>query len=149
MTNQPEAPAYADRFHEDLCAASGRVHDARRLVAWLFLLLRDHTPTTTVSTALFEMQGGAWITSERKYTQETLDRANRLCDAPTDTLREFLQRIRFVLSDDVWMHLDGMTPLRDDVDTTFSNGWLASFCIYVTEQLNKDVPQVEAQAAQG
>lgn len=150
MTTQPtEPPPYADTYHTELCEASGRVHDPRRLVAWLFLLMRDHAPTSVVNTALFEMQDGAWTKGERKYTPETVDRANRLCDKPTDTLREFLQRIRFALTDEVWMRLDGLTPLRDDVDTTFSNGWMARFCIYVTEQLNKDVPQDQEQAAQG
>jgi hypothetical protein len=140
---------YADKFHAELCAASGNVHDARRLVAWLFLFVRDHAPTSVVGTALMEMAAGEWVNGKREYTQETRDRANRLSDSPTDTLREFLQRIRFAVTDDVWQTLDGMTPLRDDIETTFSNGWIARYCIYITEQLNKDVPKQVEEPAQG
>lgn len=139
--------AFSDEFNRRLHEASGSVHDNRRIVTWLYLFIRDHVSTHVVGTALFEMSTSEWARGKREYTQETLDRANRLVDAPTDTLREFLQRIRWAVTDDVWMRLDGQVPLRDDTEVSFSNGWLASYCKYVIEITRHDVQQDQPNAS--
>lgn len=131
---------YGDKIQREMLTASGQVSDSRRLVAFIYMMLLDQTPCRSVSVTLSEMmQAGAW-SKDTVFTfqPETVDRANRLCDAPKDPLREFLQRLRYVLSEDVWMTLDGQVPLRDDIETIFSNGWVASYAKWVADMLNLD-----------
>lgn len=138
MTEASTPPAREPTFEEivgpkraRLARASGMVHDHRRLVCFFYLLLRDHAPCGVAGNAFDDaFQDGAVLT----WPQEVMDRAARLQDSPTTKLRELLRCLGPTLTPEMWSAIEARLPLRDDITTTFSNGWLARYAIWLADE---------------
>ena len=128
------SPARAALFE-----ASGRVVDPRRLVVVIYLLIRDCLPLVTVDRALDAARVESWTECASHLDADTIqsvrDRASRVHDAPGSRLYVFMYRLH--LTHDVWRMLDSTLPLRDDVQTHFSNGWLAQYAQHVVNALTE------------
>lgn len=134
--NEPTIEEVVGEFHAKVCRASGGVHDLRRLVQFLYLLMRDHVPCGMVGQVMLENNAATFTTDDPpKWEQVVIDRAARLHDAPTNRLRDFVHRARPLLSDAVWNDIDGKLSLRDDVDSTLTNGWLGLYAQWLAEEL--------------
>ena len=114
-----------------LFEASGEVTDLRRLVAFVYLTLRDEFPVTRVAEAV-----RASATVHDPLFQVARDRAFRLHDKPCRRLRSFLHLLgQSSLS---WDAYNRTLPLRDDVCTAFTNGWVALYARYVADILTSE-----------
>jgi hypothetical protein len=129
-----------------LTEASGTVSDHRRLVAFVYLLLRDNMPfgkmgeitrmritlTPENRSALF---GGFDAAVMWGYVE-------RLTDSTDEALRvTILEWVALVFrfsehADDIPALID-MLPEADDTETIFTNGWLTQYAQYVTDDLCK------------
>jgi len=114
-----------------LFEASGEVKDVRRLVAYLYLILRDEFAFGAVEDAARLSAVGADPASP-----VARDRAYRLHDKPSRRLRVFLHLLQ--QPDATWAAYDGTLPLRDDIITNFSNGWVARYAQHTADLLTRE-----------
>lgn len=145
MTDEQRAAGVSDPnsvhtpAQRELCDASGRVSDHRRLVAFIYLVLRD---SLTVG----------WM-GEIMLTLERLGDDHFLTAEPDPLFyEELLEGVVDVRTHRMltwfWLlgHVDGrhptwmapalqQLPAQDDTTTVFTNGWLANYAKYIVEQL--------------
>lgn len=158
MTNEakgvrPISEADLDRFPDvisrELFRASGEVEDRRRIVQFLFLLLRDHVPVGVLANAhtktfARDAQG------EQHKGFVTSPLASRLVDQPTVWHRMFLVDLGNALYDhfdddteDQEYVLDEVlkkTQPTDDTLVFLSNGFLARYCQFIADTLQNGLP---------
>lgn len=120
--------------------ASGTVSDKRRLVSFVYLLLRDNMPCGRMADI---MQLRTTITAAKRvhlYQGLALDKltgcAKSLTDGPVAPVRDWLALVyRQSPSEEQVPKLLAMLPAADDIETVFTNGWLARYAQYVAEEL--------------
>lgn len=124
-------------YNAKLCKASGEVHDQRRIVQFFYCFVRDHVPFGVVNTLLVEVLQRASVPADKdvKWDELVLDRSARLSDKPSFKLRHFLHLSRHQLPDPVWNDIEELLPLRDDIETIFTNGWAAAYAQWVVGEL--------------
>lgn len=137
-----------------LTKASGTVSDHRRLVAFVYLLLRDNMPCGVMAEI---MQMRTTLTGERRITLfGHLDAAamwayaERLTDSTDEGLRvtvlEWVALVfRFSEHPDRLPALFDLLPGADDTETIFTNGWVATYAQYIVDELCKP-PYANARA---
>lgn len=141
-------PAYfPDDESRALAKASGYVPSSLRLVAFLFLLTRDHVPVGVVANCHCRAMSGrmSWDEARDSLSRDdrTKDAPERLTDRPTVRLVLFLAELLDEMHgaynrDQTAAELQVLMrklPGADDVKTYFSNGWLARYAEYVATDL--------------
>lgn len=138
-SKEPTIEEMVGNYHARVAKESGLVTDKRRLVAFLYLLMRDHAPCGMVGNVLLELDGVAPYDSEKpiEWAQWVRDRSARLCDTPTERLRDFLARSLALAPEGVWLDIERNLPLADDIETTFTNGWLAQYARWIATELTR------------
>lgn len=131
---QEERVTWGSPESQALFEASGEVTDMRRLVAFVYLVLRDELPFSRVGEALKASE-----TAPEPLFQVAMDRAFRLHDKSCRRLRVFLFKLN--QSREQWNVYDGTLPLRDDICTSFSNGWIARYAQHVADTLTREEPE--------
>lgn len=112
---------------------SGHVSDQRRVVSFLYLLLRDHLPAERIETALHLADT---VSNVDALSQETRDRACWICNFPKSRVVAFVSLLEPAMQGR-WHEVQGRLPLRDDIETIFTNGWLALYAKDLAERLLK------------
>jgi len=127
-----------------LTKASGTVADHRRIVAFVYLLLRDNMPcgklseimarryslTPELRTALFGGFDAAVLWGCVARLTDSTDEALRV------TILEWVALVfRFSDDADALPALFALLPEADDTETVFTNGWLAQYAKYVADDL--------------
>lgn len=130
---------------------SGGASDARRLVQFLFLLMRDELPSTAIVEA--HQHANAYAhdlirlgDARMRVEQSTvIDSAcERLQEVPTPRLFLFIDHLVANYDrPDGWNRVSAVRrtlhriPQKDDVVCRFSNGWLARHAQYVVDDLER------------
>jgi len=121
-----------------LAQASGTVADRRRLVAFVYLLLRDNMTCgkfaevmalrTTITSSVFLYQGLDVGVLEGFADRLTSSSRAPVCDWLALVFRhsEHPERIPSLIE---------RLPADDDIETVFTNGWLAQYAQYTADEL--------------
>ena len=124
-----------------LTHASGTVTDHRRLVAFVYLLLRDNMPCGVMAEIMNSRMAIKNVRLvhlySKGYSVETMEeRASKLTSGPVAPVRDWLA-IVYLQTQDV-MRVTALIeriPDDDDTVTVFTNGWLARYAQYVADEL--------------
>ena len=120
-----------------LAEASGTVSDNRRLVAFVYLVLRDNMLAGTFAEVMRTYRTGVPPSMFRRaigYDKHAL----RLSDkVPLPVMREWITHLFHQSSNEKGLEdlLWNMVPAHDDTETVFTNGWLALYAKHVADEL--------------
>lgn len=129
-----------------LTKASGTVADHRRLVVFVYLLVRDNMPCGKLAeimrmrTTLSSARRGALLGDLDPAAMWSY--VERLTDSTDEGLRvtilEWVALVfRFSEHADRLPALFDLVPKADDTETVFTNGWVAKYAQYVADELCK------------
>lgn len=152
--HEPELEHFRDDVHRAMFKASGEVHESGRFEQFLYLLMRDHTNTGVVGEALlrtFYPSGVCtpeWARAYYRSNPEMFVPVDRLVSEPNDRHFTFLVQLctlcRHGESSNqmptVVSAVLKMTPGDDEIVCFISNGWLMSYCRFVTRCLRDGLP---------
>lgn len=147
MTDQERAAGHQgvkDTMHDDvraLCEASGSVADHRRLVAFIYLLVRDNMPFGLLGEVMCmwkRIDSVKRVFLYQGLDEDALDNnARRIApDDMLETVRDWLALVYRQSRNPT--HLPALIeqlPLSDDIETIFTNGWAAQYAKHVASQL--------------
>lgn len=154
----PALHSFGDVFHRALFDASGRIEDKRRIVQFLYILLRDELEAGVLGGVLLgtfaPKEGADEIWAEQQYRERPEDFFDPLRLVPYPTLRHTLFVVLLCregcLRDDgepsytlprAVTETLGKIPGADDVGALFSNGWTARYCQAVADWLQNGLPK--------
>ena len=134
-----------------LAQASGMASDHRRLVAFVYLLLRDNMTFGLMESIMqkraaytpaqrTELFGGGWTQPVGIWTY--VNRLTGLVDEePRVVIAEWVAIVfRFSEHPEQIPALIDSLPVADDTETVLTNGWLAQYAKYVVKELDDARP---------
>jgi hypothetical protein len=144
-----ELLARMDPANRAACEASGCVHDARRLVAFIYLLLRDHVPCGLLGEVVRMLDAPS---EPLPVAIQCTSLARRLsAQEPCTRLLDWLAAVEaqgLAERATLWSIANSL-PEQDDTETLYTNGWLARYAQYIADRIEHGTQQEQRVAASG
>lgn len=120
-----------------LARESGVIQDSRRLVQWIYLMLRDLVPAYIIEEGLRDTL--SLRAEDRTHVRSGhIPTASHLTDVQVERVEDFCAMVKkraFLERAVPYETLMQQISVSDDTTTVFTNGWLALYAIHVADIL--------------